>query len=535
MDSSQLTRKRAAAATLYAARQNPVDADMVTRNNRLKAAAQAFVAPYNQAKYINAPCCPPLRTGGAASDYGDSRLDEASFAGTAINTFTNVMDRRAGAAICCGPPPATTLPQGVHLYGDCCCASAPDAPIITSIIPGNATLIIEFIAPISPIIGYQYSVDNGVTFKNIGSATSPLTITGLTNETTYQVIIRAVNACGNGSNSNMMTATPSIYMIMSITTVDPDTVMALPFDGLGAGGVTVDWGDGTIQTYNSTPIEYTYAVANSYIIRINGSATSFGNTGGYTGADRIIRVTQWGALGLTSLNGAFFGASKLISVPSTIPISVTDISIMFYYAQLFNQNISTWNVSKITNMSYMFSGASAFNQDISGWNVSEVQDMSGMFQDTAVFNQNISGWNVSKVTNMSNMFNLAIAFNQNISSWNVSEVTDMNSMFSGATAFNQDISAWNVSEVQDMSYMFNSALAFNQNISTWNVSNVINMFSMFQGATIFNQNLSKWIPTALLYIDYMFCDCPNMSYPANSSKYPQKIKDLITAGANVNC
>ena len=212
MDSSQLTRKRAAAATLYAARQNPVDADMVTRNNRLKAASQAFVAPYNQAKYINAPCCPPLRTGGAASDYGDSRLDEASFTGTAINTFTNVIDRRAGAAICCGPPPASILPQGVQLYGDCQCDPVPGAPTILSIIPGNATLTVEFIAPVvygdSPILDYQYSVDNGVTFRSAGTASSPLTITGLTNETTYQVIIQAVNASGIGANSNMMTANP---------------------------------------------------------------------------------------------------------------------------------------------------------------------------------------------------------------------------------------------------------------------------------------------------------------------------------------
>lgn len=121
MDSSQLTRLRAAAANVYIARQNPVDADMVTRNKRLMAASQAFIPPYSQSNYMNAPCCPPLRTAGAASDYSDSRLDEASFTGTAVNTFTNVMDRRAGAAVCCGPPPATTLPQGIYI--STCCAS----------------------------------------------------------------------------------------------------------------------------------------------------------------------------------------------------------------------------------------------------------------------------------------------------------------------------------------------------------------------------------------------------------------------------
>jgi len=119
MDSSQLTQKRAAAANVYAARQNSVDADMVTSNNRLKAAAQAFMPPYSQSNYKNISCCPPLCTGGAVSDYGDSQLDDASFTGTTVNTFTGIMNRRAGVAICCGPPSATTLPQGIY-FSTCC-------------------------------------------------------------------------------------------------------------------------------------------------------------------------------------------------------------------------------------------------------------------------------------------------------------------------------------------------------------------------------------------------------------------------------
>ena len=78
-----------------------------------------------------------------------------------------------------------------------------------------------------------------------------------------------------------------------------------------------------------------------------------------------------------------------------------------------------------------------------------VQNMNGMFlthsSKTAVFNQDISSWNVSSVTNMGSMFYGTTAFNQDISSWDTSSVTNMISMFRDATAFDQNLNAWDVS------------------------------------------------------------------------------------------
>ena len=556
MESGELTRKRAAAANLYAARQNPVDADIVTRNNRLKAAAQAFVAPYNQTKYINAPCCPPIRTGGAASDYGDSRLDEASFAGTAINTFTNVMDRRAGAAICCGPPSATVLPQGVRLYGDCSCLTAPaspsglppGSPTITSVIPGDTTLTVYFTAPTddggSPITSYRYLVD-GVLSSAILTNTNPFTINGLTNGVTYSIIMYAVNAIGPGPNSAPETGIPvEDPMIITITTILTNTAMSLPFSGLGAGGITVNWGDGVTQTYTTTPIQKTYAAVGNYTIRITGSATTFGSgSGQYTGSSLITALIQWGTigLGLTSLSGAFSYATKITYVPPTLPSNVNDLSYMFfnalifnsditswnvsnvtnmeglfYIAKLFNQNISSWNVSNVTNMASLFRGASAFNQDISGWSVSNVTNMGEMFRSASAFNQNLSTWNTSGVTNMLGMFQDATNFNGDITTWDVSHVIDFYRMFYG-TKFNQNISGWVVSSAQRMTEMFSNATLFNQNISGWDVSGVFEFFRMFAGATIFNQNLSSWPVIEFAYAENIFC---NSAILGQTLKYP---------------
>ena len=113
---------------------------------------------------------------------------------------------------------------------------------------------------------------------------------------------------------------------------------------------------------------------------------------------------------------------------------VTDISLLFDDTlNVYNQNISSWDVSNVTNMAYLFAFTD-FNQPIGVWDVSNVTDMRSMFHNTP-FNQDISSWDVGNVTNMQQMFELATSFNQNLSSWDVDNVTDCNN-------FRADTSQW---------------------------------------------------------------------------------------------
>ncbi|MFO0180688.1 MAG: VCBS domain-containing protein, partial [bacterium] len=112
----------------------------------------------------------------------------------------------------------------------------------------------------------------------------------------------------------------------------------------------------------------------------------------------------------------------------------------FYSAKAFNQNIGSWDVSKVTTMHGMLYDADAFNHDLNNWNTTATTSMSYMFSMNDMFNRNIASWNTQNVTNMSLMFNGATSFNQNIGSWNVANVTTMANMLnsSGIKANNYD-------------------------------------------------------------------------------------------------
>ena len=58
----------------------------------------------------------------------------------------------------------------------------------------------------------------------------------------------------------------------------------------------------------------------------------------------------------------------------------------------------------MTNKYLTFSNCNIFNSDLSRWDVSKVTDMGGMFYYCTQFNSDLSKWNVSDVSNMRYMF-----------------------------------------------------------------------------------------------------------------------------------
>lgn len=89
----------------------------------------------------------------------------------------------------------------------------PSAPIINSVQSGSGQVTIAFTPGAnngSSISNYQYSIDGGNTWitRTPASISSPIVIPGLTNGSTYTILLRAVNTKGPGSSATV-TATPA--------------------------------------------------------------------------------------------------------------------------------------------------------------------------------------------------------------------------------------------------------------------------------------------------------------------------------------
>jgi hypothetical protein len=156
------------------------------------------------------------------------------------------------------------------------------------------------------------------------------------------------------------------------------TAITLPL--FGTVDAVVDWGaegaNASCQRAVTSQGEVTcnYPVgdgAGPFQVRISGTVTQFGNGDtGYANADKIVRVTRFGNVGLTSLSGAFKGAEKLVEVAADLPETVTDISYMFKDAVLLDDaTVGNWGMltRNVTNMTGTFENAVQFSKPLDGW------------------------------------------------------------------------------------------------------------------------------------------------------------------------
>ena len=250
--------------------------------------------------------------------------------------------------------------------------TVPGQPTINNIVDGNNQLTVNFTAPASnggsAITNYLYSTNNGGSYTSMGStATTYIISTGVSNGTTYDVKIIAVNAAGNSTPSNTVQGTPF-------------TVPGQPVIGTIVGGnnqLTVPF---TAPSNNGRVITaYLYSLNNSATYtQINTVTTSpfVISTGVSNGTTYNVKIIARNAAGdsIASLNvtgtpltvpgqpviGTIVGGNNTLTVPFTAPASNGGSAITEYLYSLNGSatyiQISTVTTSPFTISTDVFNG-----------------------------------------------------------------------------------------------------------------------------------------------------------------------------------
>jgi hypothetical protein len=198
-------------------------------------------------------------------------------------------------------------------------ATVPGSPTSLAGTVGNGSVALSWTAPTSnggsAITNYtvEYTPSGG-SAVTVTAASSPYTLTGLTNGTSYSIRVAANNAVGRGSYTTAISRTPA--------TVPASVVNVTVTSGTASGRLALSWtapnnGGSAITGYT---IEYTPSGGSAQTVSTGTSATSYNLDGLTNGTLYGVRVRAVNAIGAGGYSDSFSGK------PFTAPDSPTGVS-----------------------------------------------------------------------------------------------------------------------------------------------------------------------------------------------------------------
>ncbi len=232
---------------------------------------------------------------------------------------------------------AAQVTQSVSITG-----IAPAAPTIGAATAGNTQATVNFTAPGNtgglPISGYTVNC-NGI---NASGGTSPITVSGLVNGTTYSCTVQASNAAGTSVTSGTVTVTPvSIVFTNNVYSRKYHGAIATPFDlpvnpaTLITGAIdveprTIGSGHRIVFVFNSPVTSATSVVTRDAALAVVGVASA-----SFVGNELIVTLTgipdnQRVTVSATGVNGALNVSASIGflvgDVNKSLTVNASDIS-----------------------------------------------------------------------------------------------------------------------------------------------------------------------------------------------------------------
>lgn len=164
--------------------------------------------------------------------------------------------------------------------------TVPQAPTINSITPGNAQASVAFTAGAtggSAITGFTVTSSPG-SYTASGSS-SPLIVTGLTNDTEYSFTVTATNANGTSIASSSLSTTPSSGVIVNFLVIAGGGSGGTRHGGGGgAGGYRSNVSGESSGRSSSPESSFSAALSTNYTVTVGaGGATNGSNFSGVAG------------------------------------------------------------------------------------------------------------------------------------------------------------------------------------------------------------------------------------------------------------
>jgi len=235
----------------------------------------------------------------------------------------------------------------------------PSQPLNLSYAALGSSISVNFSPPENnggfEISNYEYSINNGITWvaRSPQSVTSPITISGLNDATTYQVKLRAVTPYGVGAASSAVSAIPIVNTTKTITfskgTLDTVTslaanqsrsagyVLTIPAGPTRANFTFTGWKEGA-SSYQPNDT-YTVGASNPTFTAQWIQDSLYGTGAG----DRSKKLT-WDISAGEEID-ATVSADNGSSIRVVIPANALDAGTEVVFWRLLNQNIGLEKVS----------------------------------------------------------------------------------------------------------------------------------------------------------------------------------------------